>query len=227
MIPKLVIIDDDSRLVEYLKDLFKESQEMDLKGFTSGVEGLNYLKNETPKLLLLDLELDDIHGTSICKEARKLHPDLPIIILTGDNSKDMLIRCLNMGADDYVTKPFDNDELIARVNSKIKKEYSEGDQTILKTQDIVLNTDTLEVKRGKTNIVLTGKEFQLLHYLMLNKYRVCTRDKILFSVWGYSAEIDTRVVDVHIAKLRKKLESGNEKKYIQSLRGFGYRIIDD
>ncbi len=227
MIPKLVIIDDDPRLVEYLQDLFKESQEMSLKGFSSGIEGLKYLKAETPKLLLLDLELDDIHGTSICQEVRKIHPDLPIIILTGNNSKDMLVKCLNMGADDYITKPFDNEELIARVNSKIKKDFSEGDQKILKAQDLVLNTDTLEVKQGKKNIVLTGKEFQLLHYLMMNKYRVCTRDKILFSVWGYSAEVDTRVVDVHIAKLRKKLEEGTDRKYIQSLRGFGYRIIDD
>lgn len=225
MVPTIVVIDDDKQLLEYLQELFKTTEEMNVKGFTSGLAGLKYLKNETPKLILLDLGLEDIHGSSLCGEIRKIHETLPIVILTGDDSKDMLIRCLNMGADDYITKPFNNDELIARVKSKLRNTGIEDEKQILKIQDLVLNPETLEVTKAGKPITLTGKEFQLLQYLMLNSHKVCTRDKILFSVWGYSADIDTRVVDVHIAKLRKKLEDKNTS-YIQSLRGFGYRMIE-
>lgn len=226
MVPTIVLIDDDVRLIEYLQDLFKTTEEINLKGFTNGLEGLNYLKNETPRLVMIDLNLDDIHGTSVCQEVRKLYPKLPIIILTGDKSKDMMVRTLNMGADDYITKPFNNDELIARVKSKLRNGDLEDQTKMLKVKDIVLNPETLQVTKAGNEISLTSKEFQLLHYLMINNHKVCTRDKILFSIWGYSADIDTRVVDVHIAKLRKKLDKSNDK-YIQSLRGFGYRMAAD
>jgi DNA-binding response OmpR family regulator len=225
MVPTIVVIDDDQQLLDYLKDLFKSTEEMNVKGFTSGISGLNYLKNETPKLVLLDLSLEDIHGSSLVGEIRKIHSNLPIVILTGDDSNEMLIRCLNMGADDYITKPFNNDELIARVKSKLRNLRLDDEKEILMIQDLVLNPETLEVKKAGKPVTLTGKEFQLLHYLMINSHRVCTRDKILFSVWGYSADIDTRVVDVHIAKLRKKLKDKNTN-YIQSLRGFGYRMVE-
>lgn len=225
MVPTIVVIDDDKQLLDYLQELFKTSEEINVKGFTSGIAGLNYLKNESPKLILLDLGLEDIHGSSLCGEIRKIHATLPIVILSGDDSKDMLVRCLNMGADDYITKPFNNDELIARVKSKLRGSVVHDEDKILKIQDLVLNPETLEVRQGDKEIVLTGKEFQLLKYLMINSHKVCTRDRILFSVWGYSADIDTRVVDVHIAKLRKKLEKGGNS-YIQSLRGFGYRMIE-
>jgi DNA-binding response OmpR family regulator len=225
MVPTIVMIDDDKRLVEYVQDLFRTTEEINVKGFISGIEGLNYLKNETPKLVIIDLNLDDIHGASLCEQARKIHPNIPIIILTGDNSKDMLVKTLGLGADDYITKPFNNDELIARVKSKLRNSHIGDDEKILKIKDLVLNPATLEVTLKGSPLTLTNKEFQLLQYLMSNKHKVCTRDKMLFSIWGYAADIDTRVVDVHIAKLRKKIES--EESYIVSLRGFGYRIIDD
>lgn len=225
MVPTIIIIDDDKRLVEYVQDLFRTVEEINVRGFTSGLEGLNYLKNETPKLIIIDLNLDDIHGSSLCEQARKIHPNIPIIILTGDTSKEMLVKTLNLGADDYITKPFNNDELIARVKSKLRNIEIGDDEKILKIRDLVLNPSTLEVTLKDKPVTLTNKEFQLLQYLMSNKHKVCTRDKMLFSIWGYSAEIDTRVVDVHIAKLRKKIEI--DEPYIASLRGFGYRIIDD
>lgn len=102
---------------------------------------------------------------------------------------------------------------------------SKSNASELKCRDLVINIDTMEVKKGEEKIELTSKEFELLHYLMINKFRVCTRDKILFSVWGYSSEVDTRVVDVHIGKLRKKLNDENGD-YIRSIRGYRYRIMD-
>lgn len=226
MITTIALIDDDQNLVKYLQELFKTSLEMNLKGFSSGIEGLNFLKREEPKLLILDLSLDDLQGISVYEEARKIHPNMPIIILTGNDSPEMLVQLLNMGANDYITKPFNNDELIARVRNKLRPSTDASSKKILRTRDLIVDTERMKVTRNGKDISLTGKELLLLQYLLINKERVCTRDKILFSVWGYSAEVESRVVDVHVAKLRKKLEDKNHQ-YIESVRGFGYRIIEE
>ncbi len=226
MITTIALIDDDPNLVKYLQELFKTSLEMNVKGFTSGIEGLSFLKKEEPKLLILDLSLNDLQGISVYEEVRKIHPHLPIIILTGNDSPEMLVQLLNMGADDYITKPFNNEELLARVKNKMRTTQDTSSGKILKTKDIIVDTEKMKVIQDGKEIQLTGKELLLLEYLLINKERVCTRDKILFSVWGYSAEVESRVVDVHIAKLRKKLES-KDKQYIESVRGFGYKIVDE
>jgi two-component system response regulator ArlR len=226
MVTTIALIDDDQNLIKYLQELFKTSLEMNVKAFSSGIEGLNFLKTEEPKLLLLDLTLNDLQGISVYEEARKIYPTLPIIILTGDDSPDMLVKLLNMGANDYITKPFNNDELLARVKNKLKSTQDKSPSKILKTKDLVVDTERMKVTIDGKEVQLTGKEILLLEYLLINKERVCTRDKILFSVWGYSAEVESRVVDVHVAKLRKKLENKNQQ-YIESVRGFGYRIVEN
>ncbi len=225
MIPKIVIIEDNVELLNFLKDLITNSLEADTHTFTSGVEGLKYIIANKPNLVLVDLMLEDIHGKTITENIRKSFADVPIIILTGDKSSESLIASLKAGADDYITKPFNSEELIARIHSKIRNLLGKSSSNELKSQDLVINIETMEVHKGGKKIELTSKEFELLHYLMINKFRVCTRDKILFSVWGYSSDVDTRVVDVHIGKLRKKL---NDEKgdYIRSIRGYGYRLMD-
>lgn len=227
MIPKIVIIEDNVELLGFLKELISNSLEAETVTFTSGIEALKYLNANKPNLVLVDLFLEDIHGKTITENIRKTYSDVdvPIIVLTGDKSSDSLIACLKAGADDYITKPFNSEELIARIHSKIRNLLSKSNASELKCRDLVINIDTMEVKKGEEKIELTSKEFELLHYLMINKFRVCTRDKILFSVWGYSSEVDTRVVDVHIGKLRKKLNDENGD-YIRSIRGYGYRIMD-
>lgn len=226
MVTTIALIDDDQNLIKYLQELFKTSLEMNVKGFSSGIEGLNFLKSEEPKLLILDLTLDDLQGISVYEEVRKIHPSMPIIILTGNDSPDMLVKLLNMGANDYITKPFNNEELLARVKNKLKSTQEKSPTKILKAKDLVVDTERMKVTKNGKEIQLTGKELLLLEYLLINKERVCTRDKILFSVWGYSAEVESRVVDVHVAKLRKKLENKNQQ-YIESVRGFGYRILEN
>lgn len=225
MIPKIVIIEDNVELLNFLKDLVSNSLEADTHSFTSGVEGLNYIMANKPNLVLVDLFLEDLHGKTVTESIRKTYQDVPIIILTGDKSSESLIACLKAGADDYITKPFNSEELIARINSKIRNLLGKSNGSLLKSKDLSINTETMEVKKEGKKIELTSKEFELLNYLMINKFRVCTRDKILFSVWGYSSDVDTRVVDVHVGKLRKKLNDDNGD-YIRSIRGYGYRLMD-
>lgn len=225
MIPKIVIIEDNAELLEFLKDLITNSLEADTNTFTSGAEGLNYVLANKPNLVLLDLGLEDIHGKTITESIRQTYADVPIIILTGDKTSESLIACLKAGADDYITKPFNSEELIARIHAKIRNLLGRANATELKCKDLTINLDTMDVRKDGKKIELTSKEFELLHYLMINKHRVCTRDKILFSVWGYSSDVDTRVVDVHVGKLRKKLNDVNED-YIKSIRGYGYRLMD-
>jgi len=225
MIPKIVIIEDNIELLNFLKDLITNSLEADTHTFTSGVEALKYILANKPNLVLVDLMLEDLHGKTITESIRKSFSDVPIIILTGDKSSESLIACLKAGADDYVTKPFNSEELIARIHSKIRNLLGKTTSSELRSRDLIINIETMEVRKGGKKIELTSKEFELLHYLMINKSRVCTRDKILFSVWGYSSDVDTRVVDVHIGKLRKKLED-EKAEYIRSIRGYGYRLMD-
>jgi DNA-binding response OmpR family regulator len=225
MLKKLVIIEDNTQLIQFIKDFFKsKGDDYKVEGYSSGLEALQVIKNNKPDIVVIDLELDDIRGETLCVELRKVYSDLPLIILTGDKSQQSIINCLNSGADDYITKPFNAEEFLARVNARMRAQMSSSSETqVLTTNNLSLNLDTLEVTEGKQKISLTAKEFELLKYLLLNKGRVLTREKILYAVWGYTVEVDTRVVDVHIGKLRKKIEKG-KKPIIESIRGFGYKI---
>lgn len=227
MVPTLVIIEDNKDLVEYIKEFLKEHGGLNVIGFHTGVEGLKHLKSNKPDIIIVDLQLEDIHGEALCKQIREVYSDVPIIILTGNKSQESIISCLNAGADDYITKPFNSDELLARVRARLRHVNTDSSSSVLTAGDITLNPETLEVTRGEEKITLTAKEFELLKYLLTNKFRVSTRDHILYAVWGYTAEINTRVVDVHIGKLRKKLEEGTNKTYIESVRGYGYKILGD
>lgn len=226
MIPKIIIIEDNVELSHFLKDLIHNSLEAETTIYNSGTQALKHILSNKPDLVLVDLILEDIHGKTICENIRRTYEDVPIIVLTGEKSPDSVIACLNAGADDYITKPFNSDELVARISSKIRNLLNKSKSSELTYKDLRLNVDTIEVYKGDKKLDLTSKEFELLHYLILNKFRVCTRDKILFSVWGYSSEVDTRVVDVHIGKLRKKIEKGNEV-YIKTIRAYGYRMAEE
>lgn len=158
--------------------------------------------------------------------ARIKNEDLPIIVLTKDKSHEDILSLLLNGADDFITKPIDIQELFLRINSRlrdIEKLNEEG----LFCSDLSLNIHTLQVKRQEKVIDLTVKEFELLKHLLLNKNRIMTRERLLKYVWGFSSSVDTRVVDVHVGKLRKKIDDGYENQLIHTFRGFGYKIVGD
>lgn len=221
MISKILIVEDDMGLQKYLKELFSDNQYL-VQVASDGVIALNSIAKLPPDLIVLDLGLPNMSGESVLLEVRKKYQDLPVIILTARDNISDIVQGLNIGADDYITKPFVADELLARVKARLR--IGGETDTKLRIADLELDDKTLEIKRGNKNIQLTPQEFKLLEYLMRNKGRILTREMILNRVWLYSQDIETRVVDVYMGYLRKKIDQGFEKKLLRSVRGFGYMI---
>src|SRR3989344_1370322 len=223
MINTILVVEDDTGLQKYLKELFLDNA-YSVTVAVDGIAALNNLKKTQPDVVVLDLGLPNMSGEAVCMEIRKKYPDLPVIILTAKDAVSDIVQGLNLGADDYMTKPFVADELLARVKARLR---SKGIQdTKLKVGDLELDNKTLEVKRKEKNIQLTPQEFKLLQYLMSNKGRILTREMILNRVWLYSPDIETRVVDVYMGYLRKKIDESAHQKLLHSVRGFGYMIKD-
>jgi DNA-binding response OmpR family regulator len=219
MVNKILVVEDDQSIQEFLKEYLLDNGYA-VETASDGVQALNSLKKSQPDLVLLDLGLPNVTGEAVCLEIRKKYPDLPVIILTAKDDVSDVVRGLNLGADDYITKPFVSEELLARIKARLRH----GEDVKLQVGDLELNNKTFEVKRGEKLIQLSPHEFKLLQYLISNKGRVLTREMILNRVWLYSYEVDTRVVDVYIGYLRKKIDSDFKKKLIHSVRGFGYMI---
>ncbi|HBL52038.1 MAG: hypothetical protein A3D24_02425 [Candidatus Blackburnbacteria bacterium RIFCSPHIGHO2_02_FULL_39_13] len=219
MVYKILIVEDDKDLRDSLKELFVEAGYF-VKTASDGVEVLKLVNSNDFDLVVLDLGLPVMSGESVCLEIRKKHPEMRIIILTARDTTPDVIKGLNLGADDYITKPFVVDELLARVRARLR--FRNNIDEKLKVADLELDNTTFEVHRRGRQIKLTPQEFKLLQYLMTNKGRVLTRDAILNKVWYYSEDVDTRVVDVYMGYLRKKIDSNRTKKLLHSIRGFGY-----
>ncbi|OGY08089.1 MAG: hypothetical protein A2782_03690 [Candidatus Blackburnbacteria bacterium RIFCSPHIGHO2_01_FULL_43_15b] len=219
MVSKLLLVEDDKDLQSSLKELFT-AEGFFVKTASDGVEALKNINKGEFDLLILDLGLPVMSGESVLMEVRKKYPELPVVVLTARDTTSDVIRGLNLGADDYVTKPFVADELIARAKARLRS-HQMGEQK-MKVGDLELDPTTFEVKRGSKLVSLTPQEFKLLQYLMANHGRVLTRDAILNRVWFYSPEVETRVVDVYIGYLRKKVDRGHKIKLLSSVRGFGY-----
>lgn len=223
MAKTILVVEDDAGLQKYLKELLM-SEDFAVQTASDGVQALNMIQKLPPDLIVLDLGLPNMSGESVCMEIRKKYPNLRIIILTAKDGVADIIHGLDLGADDYMTKPFLADELLARIKARLR--YQNGNENMLKVADLELDNRTFEVKRSEKPIQLTPQEFKLLQYLMSNQGRILTREMILNRVWLFSPDIETRVVDVYMGYLRKKIDSGFGKKLLHSVRGFGYMIKD-
>lgn len=223
MTKNVLVVEDDLGLQKYLKELLLDNgYSVQIAG--DGVQALNSIAKLAPDLVILDLGLPNMSGEAVCMEIRKKHPDLRVVILTAKDGVEDIVNGLDLGADDYMTKPFIADELLARIKARLR--YTSGGNDQVEVGDLILDTKILEVKRGDKLIRLTPQEFKLLQYLMSNKGRILTREMILNRVWLYSPDIETRVVDVYMGYLRKKIDSDFDQKLIHSVRGFGYMIKD-
>lgn len=220
--PKVLIVEDDTALQKYLKELLT-SNDFSTVTASDGVAALNLINKTPPDLVILDLGLPNLSGESVIQEIRKKDPNLPVVILTAKDSINDITQNFNMGADDYMTKPFMADELLARIKARLRGLNNDSNSK-LKIADLELDNETLEVKRAGKLIQLTPQEFKLLQYLMNNPARILTREMILNRVWLYSQDIETRVVDVYMGYLRKKIDGSFKKKLLNSVRGFGYMI---
>lgn len=221
MVYSILIVEDDLGVQKYLRELLLDNG-YSVQTAGDGITALEAVKNSLPDLIILDLNLPNMRGETVCAEIRKNYPDMRVIILTAKDSVNDIVQGLNLGADDYMTKPFVADEFLARIKARLRRR--EQKSAVLTVGDLVLNTKTLEVHRGEELISLTPQEFKLLQYLMNNKGQILTREMILNRIWMYSPDIETRVVDVYMGYLRKKIDKVNPKKLLVSVRGFGYMI---
>lgn len=223
MAKSILVVEDDPEIQQYLSEFLRDNG-FEVDTASDGKQALDQLKKLLPDLVILDLGLPIIPGEEVAARIRESYDDLPIIILSAQDSTRSVLKGFNLGADDYVPKPFVADELLARIRARLKKNSSGS--SILKVEDLELDGNALEVKRGNKKIQLTPQEFKLLEYLMANKGRILTRDMILRKIWQYSTDIETRVVDVYMGYLRKKIDKTFSKKLLHSIRGFGYVIKD-
>lgn len=218
----ILIVEDDKDLRDSLFALLTDEGFM-VRLASDGMQALNAVEKTQPDLVLLDLGLPTLKGEMVCKEIKKRYPETVVIFLTGRDSTQDIVEGLRLGADDYLTKPFEFDELLARIGARLR--ITQNDEDVLQAGDLILNRKTIEVTRGGIPISLTPQEFRLLEYLLINKGRVLSREMILSRLWRGNPDIETRVVDVYIGYLRKKIDSNHPLKLITSVRGFGYKIV--
>ena len=220
---RILIIEDDDRIADFLvRALHTEGHHS--TRLATGEEAVSVIQNGDFEFILLDLMLPGISGLDVCQELRMRKLDIPIIMLTAMDSIEDIVHGLKMGADDYMTKPFDIDELLVRIETVCRRQRDNSDQnTVLTIADVTMNTESKTVSVAGTDIALTAKELSILELLMSNPEKLFSRERILNNVWGANVDPLTNVVDVYIGRLRKKL--GKDKTlFIETVRGMGYRI---
>lgn len=218
----VLIIEDDPALLRGLKDNFA-AQGYEVRTANDGQRGMDALLKEPPDLLLLDLMLPKMNGYEICRIARARHLDMPIIMLTAKGQEDDIVRGLELGADDYVTKPFSIRELLARVKAFLRRRGPDGDA--VEFGDFRLDRAAHKLFKQGVEVVLTSKEFRLLEFFLQRSGRALTRDSILDAVWGNEVIVTDRSVDRCVTTLRSKVESDTHNPvFIQTIRDIGYRF---
>ena len=219
----ILIIEDERAIVRILE------LEMTYEGYTfdsayDGNEGLEKFHSSQYGLILLDLMLPEVSGMEVCRKIRKISM-VPIIMLTARRDITDKVTGLDLGADDYITKPFEMEELLARIRAGLRhSQIRMAESKQLALADLTINLLTREVLKQEDSIDLTKTEYELLEYLMLNKGLVLTRDQIIEQVWGYDFEGDTNILDVYIRYLRSKIDYPYGSKLIQTIRGVGYTL---
>jgi two-component system alkaline phosphatase synthesis response regulator PhoP len=223
---KIIIVDDEANIRELIAFNLKNEGYRTLTA-GDGITALKMIKEEKPSLILLDLMLPGMNGYDVCKEVRreKELSTTPIIMLSAKDAEFDKVLGLELGADDYMTKPFSVRELVARVKAVLRRTTPIAESSIFSVGNIAVDFEKHEVKRDGVKVDLTLKEFELLEILIKNKGRVMTRDFLLDKIWGYEYLGETRTVDVHIRHLRKKIEEDDKNPtLIETIRGVGYRF---
>lgn len=223
---KILIVDDEKPIVTLLKyNIENAGFETDMA--YDGQEAVNKGEKNNYDLIVLDLMLPGMDGMEVCKQLRTNKIDTPILILTAKDEEFDKVLGLELGADDYLTKPFSPKEVVARIKAilrRVKKSEQTGFNSI-KVGDLIIYPERYEAEMDSETITFTRKEFELLYYLASNKGKVVSRDQLLSGVWDYDFVGDTRIVDVHISHLREKIEPDTKKPiYIKTVRGLGYKL---
>jgi len=224
--PRVLVVDDDQRLLAALR------RGLSLRGFDVGLardagQATTYLQARWPDIIVLDIMMPGMNGLSLCRVVRE-NAAVPILMLTALDSVPDRVAGLQAGADDYLVKPFAFDELVARIHALLRRARLDASKSEpLSYADLALDRRSWTASRGGEPLFLTAKEFRLLEHLMRSPEQVLTREDILAAVWGEECPAESNVVDVHVANLRQKLESGSRPRLIQTIRGVGYMLREE
>jgi len=221
---RILVVEDEHRIANTIKKgLEQETYAVDLA--YTGPDGYDLASTEDYDCIILDLMLPEMDGISICKELRKNQVHTPVLMLTAKSQTHEKVEGLDAGADDYLTKPFSFEELLARIRALIRRPKIALNENLI-VEDLRLNSKTYKVERIGKQIQLSNKEFSFLEYLMRNPNSILTKDQIIGHVWNYDADILPNTVEVYIRKLRNKIDEPfkNKKPLIHTVRGFGYKI---
>jgi DNA-binding response OmpR family regulator len=226
--PRILVVDDEPDIATLIKHTLERTGDARVEVVASGDAALQAVKDAPPDLLILDLNLPAIDGTEVCRliRARPTTANLPIIMLTARTGETDRVSGLDLGADDYITKPFSLRELAARVRAVLRRRGTEraAGVAIYKGRHLAADFDAVIVTVDSAPIRLTRREFDLLRCLVENRNRVLSRDRLLERVWGYDQSIETRSVDVHVGRLRSKLGPAGDQ--IETVVGLGYRFVE-
>ncbi|WP_249705225.1 response regulator transcription factor [Bacillus zhangzhouensis] len=220
---KILVIEDEKKIARVLSlELEYEGYEVTVKD--TGMNGLQALEEGSFDLVLLDVMLPELSGLEVLRRVRKTNTATPIILITARGSVPDKVSGLDLGANDYITKPFDIEELLARIRAQLRFNINaqEEKETELSIADLTVNEKTRDIQRGGQMLELTPREYDLLVHLLKHQQQVLTRDQLLTAVWGFDYFGDTNVVDVYIRYLRKKVDYPFEKQLIHTVRGVGY-----
>ena len=222
---KLLVVDDDPNICEILK-LYFENEGYNVKCANDGIEGINLFKIYEPSLVLLDVMMPKKDGWQVCREIREISSK-PVIMITAKGEVFDKVLGLELGADDFIVKPFDMKELSARVKAVLRRynaQVSVSDEEVVKYENIEISLQKYELKINGKAIDIPPKELELLYFLASNCNRVFTRDQLLDKVWGFDYLGDSRTVDVHVKRLREKLEGVSDKWSLKTVWGVGYKF---
>ncbi len=217
---RVLLVEDDKSIARFVE------LELEHRGFSvqcayDGLSGLGQVQKFGPEIIVLDIMLPGLDGVGMLKRIRQSGNRVPVIMLTARDTTPDKVHSLDHGADDYLTKPFEVEELLARMRALLRR--AQGEE-ILSISDLRVNTATREVRRGERKIDLTSREFELLEFMARNPRRVLSRDLLLSRVWEQDFGVGTNVVDVYVGYLRKKIDQPGEARLIQTIRGAGYAL---
>ena len=220
---RILLVEDDPRIASFIqRGLSAEGHAIDVAG--TGLQAMSMLRSADYALVILDRMLPDMDGVEVCRQLRSEGCDCRVLMLTARDAIGDKVGGLNAGADDYMTKPFAFDEFLARLEALLRRGGVQRPDPVLRVGDLTLDPTTRQVMRGDRVIELTPKEYGLLRYLMENAGTVLSRAQILNHNWGYNFDPGTKVVDVYVRYLRRKVDKGEPVALIQTLRGVGYSI---
>jgi DNA-binding response OmpR family regulator len=226
---RVLVVEDERDIAELIRHTLERGGDIEVQIAASGDAALKVAATEPPDLILLDLNLPVLSGLEVCRllRGRPVTKQVPIIMLTARTSENDRVTGLDLGADDYITKPFSTRELAARVRAALRRRRGEADtpsSLIYRGQHLLADFEAVNISVDGEEIRLTRREFELLRYLVENRNRVLSRDRLLERVWGYDRLVETRSVDVHVGRLRSKL--GSAGKQIETVVGLGYRFVE-